>query len=187
MSASYGQDLEVIHRCGGKEMLLTEARNDTEADDDDTHGNNTSGIAINCDKADIIFFDYKESDPEPERTEHLQRIQNVRNKDRVRTLNGEILHYNGCSGTFSATEIVNMTSKESTTSLLCHDIGSVESGGDIFENDKITFNRTLVRQRPMTECSSGRVTISDSQRDRRMSARGAESLTCLTTFIATKM
>ena len=71
MSASYGQDLEVIHLCGEKETLLTEDMNATEVDDDDAHGANTNGITINRDKADGISFYYKGSGPEPERTENL--------------------------------------------------------------------------------------------------------------------
>ena len=55
MSASYGQDLEVIHQCGEKETLLTEDRNDTEADDDDAYGANTNGITIYRDKAETTF------------------------------------------------------------------------------------------------------------------------------------
>ena len=130
MSASYGQDLEVIHRCGEKEMLLTEDRNDTKADDDDAHDANTSGVTINRDKVGTIFFDYKDSGPEPERTKHLQRIKNTRNNDRVRTLNGEILYCNGHSGIFSTTELVHMAlacHKEDATSNIIFPLGKERS------------------------------------------------------------
>ena len=104
MSSSYhGKSLQVIHDCGKQSTSEINFEDDDECMRSDIVGN----VVKKTGKADELFYDFRDGDPNKE--EQMQLIRNTRSKHKKDDIGGKILHCDDCEASFNTTEIVDMS------------------------------------------------------------------------------